>query len=159
MHRFALQTVPLNTRFHSGSLRQHLPLHYPQRWPHGSTGQALCENSRLVLCATHQVRETCNASVALRSRSISGHLLPTPAPLCLVPAALQQPCLPALPCSFPSFSAASTRAQLRSNQFPGPEPSVMMETMTDHHLPLSSSLTILSPPATVISLLLGDLVY
>lgn len=35
----------------------------------------------------------------------------------------------------------------------------MTETMTEHHLPLSSSLAILSSPATVISLFLGDLVY
>lgn len=41
-------------------------------------------------------------------------------------------------------------------QSPG---SMMMMTMTDHHLPLPSSLTMLSSPATVFSLFLGDLVY
>lgn len=35
VHRFVLQTVPLNVRFQAGTLRQHLwlRLNYPLRWP------------------------------------------------------------------------------------------------------------------------------
>lgn len=117
---FSLQFGLLNARSQAGPLSQSFLLHC-------STG---CQNSGLVLCATHQPL----VSQHLHGFPLQASVWPLlmPAPSHLVPAALQPPPCSPLFCSINLSTSAAV--QLIPNQLPGSESSVRTEIMTDRHL-------------------------